>query len=524
MGARVIPFMEGMKVGLGYNRLNGDSLPTPAVTGSAQTAVAGASGQQVTIDCTTIDEVETLHKSLGISVDAGGSYMGVSASAKVDYASSCDFSSFSTYVLVRVSVQDAFESLDSPVFTPDAVELLMAGNSERFRQRFGDTFIAGLRKGGEYFAIYQITGSSKVEKESLAVKVHAAFNGGLTSAELNTSINTATEQTSSHLEVHVHVFRQGAIGTADLNLEDIMKTAREFPVSVAGDKAFPYAVMLQDYVTLKNPNDKFVYIDIQNRQDVLEDLAKKRFEFLALRDDIRYILKHSDDFQNRDGTAVDRDKLSKDLDAVVGAINTMQQEASVCVRDAGKCSFTLFDANKFELPVLAKDTETLMIARGDEMVARDPLALLLRSSLPDAASRRGFNVAFSGNSEDTLAGPGKDRIRDALPSAERSGFNTAVEFFLMRNNAKSFAEKGAAIAAQVPVLTNARDAAPDAFQKLGFDIATGLFGDPALGGQGDTVWGPGKQHILDMLNENAKRGFNASMHLHLGPPPLPRKA
>jgi hypothetical protein len=303
-----------------------------------------------------------------------------------------------------------------------------------------------------------------------------------------------------------------------------MRTAREFPVSVAGDKAFPYAVMLQDYETLRNPNDKFVYIDIQNRQDVLEDLAKKRFEFLALRDDIRYILKHSDDFQNRDGTTVDRDKLSGQLDEVVNAINTMQHEASVCVRDAGKCAFTLFDANKFQLPVLAKNTEDLLIARGDAMVARDPLALLLRASLPDAESRRGFNIAFANNSEDTLPGPGKDRVRDALPLAERSGFNTAVAFFLMRNNAKSFAAKGAAIAEQVPALVDARNAAPDAFQKLGFDIATGIFGDPALGGQGDTAWGPGKQKIFDTLNAAAKLGFNASMHLHLGPPPLPRKA
>lgn len=192
MATRIVPFMDGMKLGIGYNRLTGDRLPTPAVLGGAISAIQGGGGQQVTIDCTTIQDVETLHKSLGVSVDAAGSYMGFSASAKVDYASSCDFSSFSTYVVVRVSVQDAFESIDSPVFSPDAAELLVNNNPDRFRQRFGDTFIAGLRKGGEYFAIYQITGSDDTEKESVSVKVHAAFNGGLSSAELNTAINTAT--------------------------------------------------------------------------------------------------------------------------------------------------------------------------------------------------------------------------------------------------------------------------------------------------------------------------------------------
>jgi len=357
MATRIVPFTEGMKIGLGYNRLTGDRLPAPAVQGTSISSLQGAGGQQVTIDCITIQDVETLHKSLGISVDAGGSYMGFSGSAKVDYANSCDFSNFSTYVVVRVSVKDATETIDSPIFSPDANELLVNNNPDRFRQRFGDSFISGVLKGGEFFAIYQITGSEQSEKENVAVNVHAAFNGLLTSAELNTSINKATAQSKSHLEVHVRVFRQGTIGTADLNLEDIIKTAKEFPVGVSGDKAFPYAVLLQDYDGLKTPNDQFVYVDIQNRQDVLEDLAKKRFEFLALRDDLKYILKHSDDFKNVDGTSVDRDKLSKDFDGVVDAINTMQREASNCTRDASRCEFTKFEVAKVSVPRLAKQPE-----------------------------------------------------------------------------------------------------------------------------------------------------------------------
>ncbi len=352
MGNPIIEFTDGMKFGLGYNGLTGGVLPSPAVTGSTS-ALSGAAGQGATIDCLTIEDVESLHKSLGISVDAGGSYMGFSGSAKVDYVHSCDLSSFSTYVLVRVSVQDAFESIDSPVFSQDASDLLKAGNTDRFRQRFGDSYIEGIRKGGEYFAIYQLTSTDQSEKESLAVSVHAAFNGVLASAQLNTAINSAVSSSKSHLEVQVHVFRQGAITTADLSVEDIMATARQFPVAVSGDKAFPYAVQLQDYTALKNPNDNFTFYDIQQQQDVLADLAKKRFGFLTLRDNISYILKHSDAFANPDGSAVDRDALSNTFDDVTSQINTMETEASACARDAGQCKFTTFDVSKFKLPGLA---------------------------------------------------------------------------------------------------------------------------------------------------------------------------
>ena len=515
MTTRIVSFTDGMKVGLGYNRLTGDRLPTPAVQGTSISSLQGAGGQQVTSDCTTIQDVETLHKSIGISVDAGGSYMGFSGSAKVDYANSCDFSNFSTYVVLRVSVLDAFESLDSPVFSPDANELLN-NNPDRFRQRFGDTFISGIRKGGEYFAIYQITGSDQSEKESVAVNVHAAFNGVLASAELNTSINTATQSSKSHLEIRIHVFRQGTIGTADLNLEDIMKTAREFPIGVSGDKAFPYAVMLQDYDGLKNPNDKFVYVDIQNRQDVLEDLARKRFEFLALRDDIKYILKHSDDFQNADNSSVDRDKLSKDLDDVVTAINTMQHEAAVCTRDAAQCEFTKFDVAKFLLPRLAKGTEDILADRGEILANEDPLAVELRNRALGAPGRRGFDIGMAAAEGQTAPGPGKDRIRDTLSTNEQGGFTTAVLFSLDRNRNLDFATRGAAIVKVDPVAAKARTANPSVFFWLGFDIATGIFGDQALGGAGHTLEGPGSQAIRDgLLSPDAQKGFRASVDLYL---------
>src|ERR1017187_7552157 len=83
--ARVVPFTDGMKLGLGFNRLTGEVLPSSAVQGTAISALQEAGGQQISSDCITVQEVEALHQSLGITVDTGGSYMGFSGSAKVDH-------------------------------------------------------------------------------------------------------------------------------------------------------------------------------------------------------------------------------------------------------------------------------------------------------------------------------------------------------------------------------------------------------------------------------------------------------
>lgn len=350
MANKEIPFINGMKVGLGYNKLDGSVMPSPAIRGTTLTALQGAGGQMVTSDCVTITDVQSLRKALSVDVDAGGSYLGVSASAKVSYVNECDFSSYSTYVLVRVAVRNAFESVDAPAFTDEALELIRNNKPDRFRQRFGDCFISGVQKGGEYFAIYQISGSSESERESLSLDVHAAYNGVVASAELNVKIRNKTESSQSHLSVNLHVLRQGTISETDLTLEDVMKTARAFPLNVSGDQSYAYSVMLADFSSLANPSDSYNFYDTQHQQDVLADLAKQRLEFFTLKNDLSYILRNIEDFENEDGTPADRTALTLTLGQVVQALNAIDSGSSQCARDAQKCQFAPFEIGSYSLP------------------------------------------------------------------------------------------------------------------------------------------------------------------------------
>ena len=54
----------------------------------------------------------------------------------------------------------------SPALIDEAAELLKNQHSDRFRKRFGDVYVAGLHTGGEYFAIFQITGTDEAEKKA----------------------------------------------------------------------------------------------------------------------------------------------------------------------------------------------------------------------------------------------------------------------------------------------------------------------------------------------------------------------
>jgi hypothetical protein len=170
------------------------------------------------------------------------------------------------------------------------------------------------------------------------------------------------------------------------------------------------------------------------------------------------------------------------------------------------------------------DLEALA-TRGEELANQDPLSAELRNREPEGPSRRGFDIGMGAAEGQTAPGPGKQRIHDSLSPAEQRGFTTAVLFSLERNRNAALAARGAAIAKVDPIVADARQSyrlggrtvESDVFFRLGFDIATGIFGDAALGAQGNTATGPGSLKIRNALSSPARKGFDASVAFHLSP-------
>ncbi len=166
-------------------------------------------------------------------------------------------------------------------------------------------------------------------------------------------------------------------------------------------------------------------------------------------------------------------------------------------------------------PPLTNDEVNALAARGAELTDADPLLVELRSREARRDTRRGFEVGIAAAEGHTLPGPGKDRTRESLRTNERPGFDTAITFSLERNRNADLARLGAAIAKSDAAVAKARTADPAVLYWLGFDIATGIFGDPALGARGNTATGPGSLRIRDALSAAGQRGFNAAVTFHL---------
>lgn len=166
-------------------------------------------------------------------------------------------------------------------------------------------------------------------------------------------------------------------------------------------------------------------------------------------------------------------------------------------------------------PLPGASTVDELAVAGAAIAESDPAIAELREQQSNGPKRRGFDVGVGASAADTAWGPGKQRILESLGALEQEGFKVAASFTLDRNRHAALAAAGAAIAEGDGLLADGRLGEPDVRYRLGYDIATGLFGDPALGAVGNTAVGPGSMGIRDGLSAPARRGFDASMKLHL---------
>ena len=383
-----IPFLDGMKVGLGYDVLTGAANKSTAVMGTALTAPPQAGGQTVTTTVRIVQESRVLHETLGVSIDASVGNLYGDLSAKFKFASDIAVNSFSQYVVVGVEVFNAVLTLDNPVLSPAAEALLRTRNPARFRDRFGDRFILGIKTGGEYFAVYKVQSLDKQERTSVAAEVHARFGappvaGGSLDAEISEKISKSKHK----LDVSVYVYQAGGENiNTETTLDAIMQKARVFPTLVGANQAVPYSMLLHDFSELRLPDDSLSFVDVQNQQDALRFNARLLSGFEAIVNDIDFIRQNIDQFKNGDGTPVDDQGLAKVRKSCLEEMDAIRLQMSKCSNDASACT---------RIQVAPEDFATLLPKIGDS----------IRTVVPDLAGLGNLGPFRLLERVDTLGGP-----------------------------------------------------------------------------------------------------------------------
>jgi hypothetical protein len=526
-----VPHRDSYDFGIGVDFASGS--PMGKVVEGAISGVTGAGGARASWDILRIHTTSELETALGINVEASMGLGCFSASARLDFAKSCKIQNSSLFMAITAQVELESLSIDEPTLSPAALRVVE--RDDVFTKRFGNMFVRGIRRGGLFVGVMQINTMNAEDSESISAELEGSY--GLFSAEAKTKFSEIQKKYRS--ETRITVYHEG--GPIDLSMHDIndpnqlylmlQKWLASFKDNPA-ENARPYYATLAP-ITIANGPPPSNAADIQHAQDVLILCAKDRSRILDQLNLVEFISQNVARYDfAAPTTPADIVKaftgLQADLDLVAAAasqaINHVSEALTPAEFAAKKGRVYPQGILPTPMPTLEKGMMDVMAAKGRLIANAEPLFAALREREPEGPSRRGFDIGIAAAEGHTLPGPGKDKIRDGLSPAEQIGFATAVSFTLERNNNVDFATRGAAIARVNPVVAAARTVNPSIRYWLGFDIATGIFGDPALGGQGSTLTGPGSMKIRSSLSPEGQNGFDASVKLHLGPPPLPRQA
>jgi hypothetical protein len=287
-----LDYMNGHDYGVGIDAVNG-SIKGDAVIRTAPEEVSGAEGQKVLFDMMQVESTEELTDALGL----GRSERRSRASAQFNFAQQASVNRYSLYLLVSVSVTNAFRQLRDVRLTQDAVNLWASGNQEEFRDRYGDEYIHGVLSGGILHAVLQIDTESEEQRQEISAKLEAGYGalgqGFSAKAQFNKMMSSVA--TSKSIKVH-HLQIGGSNTNVGITADQILDRATQFPPSVAGKDAAPFLIMTKEYKTVSNLPAQPNRFDLLLAKDVVKECGRLRLRYLDWLNDIEYILGHPQQF------------------------------------------------------------------------------------------------------------------------------------------------------------------------------------------------------------------------------------
>jgi len=474
------------------------------------TNIPNATGSIVTFNLSQVTSDEDLQKSLGVSASGSGGIGCFSASASMDFAEKCHVHTNSVFLLACVEVNLAFSQIKGPKLAPEAYGKLTDGDTAPFQDMYGDVFVRGMQTGGRFFAVVEVFTSNTTEQESLSLKLKGSYGAFSAQGSFSSDFSQAISNKSLKITVHSE---GGNVPKEPTSLEEAQNVAATFASTVKGN-AVAYAVLLNKYSILdlpKPPN----FIDLQNQLDVLAFCAQQRNVIWTALNNVSFIFSNPGQFE----IAADQYDITA-LVAYRAALETdllaVKKAASLALDHPRDAALPLLTAKPPALPKRRAGEEDTLSSKGEAIANADPLIGAIRDAQAVGACRRGFYVGLATEFNNTLWGPGAQSIKDGLDGAEQVGFNVAAALCLQRNNNADIAAKGAAIVKVDPTVAAARALKqPAGLYWLGFDIGTGIFGDPALGALGNTLMGPGSEKIRASLDSDGRLGFDAGRDFNL---------
>jgi hypothetical protein len=343
----MIPFDEREpEIGMGFNTRSGEFVGTALSFRETQSSAVNP-GQHSGGTAQILNSHEELSDSLDASMSLSARYGLASGSVKMKFSSSTHYNSTSSFVLAQIAVSNTMTRGHSPsIIEPgSAKELLSANRLDEFHRAYGDSFVRGVKTGGEYFAVSRVTSVDQSVQTSLAATLSAEVNGLVAGGSFQASYNSAQKSESSQSEVFISYYQASGSGIsagATVDVDSVIERFKGFSTIV---KDSPVGVMVEiaayDTVPIPVPT----LDEIENLEIALGDAHAKRLQYLTIKNNFEFALSNRVFF---DDPPPEQD-MRQVADAYTDALNKVMAHA-VALAKGQINPATLFDTSALRFP------------------------------------------------------------------------------------------------------------------------------------------------------------------------------
>lgn len=285
------------EIGMGFNSETGLAVGTCLQTSNIDSGSV-TTGQLVVSSVVMINTHEQIMESIGFSFDAQGRYGFFSGGAKSDFSKTTNFNSTSSFLVARCIVSNPLKRGHDFALKPTAQELLNSVRTEEFKTAFGDSFVRGLRTGGEFYAVIRLTSVSNSVQSKLAASLHAEANGLAAQGEFKAAFNTANQSENSRTEFTAMMYQHAGTGaeiSPTTNIDDVMNRLRNFPaIAKANPASFETEIATYDTLPLPLPTPE----EQENFLFALRSTREKQLQYIQTKNDLEFALAKPDFFTN----------------------------------------------------------------------------------------------------------------------------------------------------------------------------------------------------------------------------------
>jgi hypothetical protein len=310
-------------LGMGFDSIRGE-FRSVSVEGDATNP--GTTGQAGNSVWKRVESWADISRELKIEAEASAQFGIAGGSAKFSFAEKMRTSSHFTTMIISVTASNPLTQIPRARLTTEARDLLKAGKTEQFGQRFGDMFIRGLRTGGEFYGFVQIVAKSKEMEKQISGEIEA--NYATASAKVSSSFSEKIQR--GELSIAAYAWQTGGTVQAHTNIDTMCEAARSFGQSVR-DQSFTVGAIVDNYTELDLPDGPSPVAREEKRSFLMRMTAFMN-SLRQLSKDIDFALLFPDYFESLDVAALN--EYAKQVDA---ARNEIKRRVESCLANIANC-------------------------------------------------------------------------------------------------------------------------------------------------------------------------------------------